>query len=159
MADVHQLLKARFAMVRQDLDEAIERFSEDQFGWAPAAGMRTVGGQLLEIADKDRETVIWMKTGIWPDDEPPSFDLETSSFGHARSALESIRAKTLAYLDSMTAAELEMPVFSPERWHEALRLTECPRSEVLRNIAAHEWYHTAQLVTYRWLLGDDPELW
>ena len=28
--------------------------------------------------------------------------------------------------------------------------------EVLRNIAAHEWYHTGQLVSYLWTRGEDP---
>ena len=146
-------------MVRQDLNQVLDRFADGEFSWSPRSGMRTVGGQILEFADKDRETVIWMKTGEWPDDEPPSFDIEATNLTQARSLLEEIRASTLEYLDSMTLAELELPVHSPERWHEALRLTECPRSEVLRNIAAHDWYHTGQLVTYRWMLGDDPGSW
>lgn len=149
--DLHGLLKARFASVRQDLDEALNGFTDSDLTWSPGAGMRTVAGQILEIADKDREAVIWMKTGVWPDGEPASFDPETITLDQARTALATIRLTTLAYIDSMTEAELEMPVQCPEAWWEALRLTECPRSEVLRNIAAHEWYHTGQLYTYRCL--------
>lgn len=151
--DLHGLLKARFTSVRRDLDEALNGFTDSDLPWRPGAGMRTVAGQILEIADKDRETVIWMKTGVWPDDEPPSFDLEAITLDQARAALAAIRQTTLDYIDSMTQAELEMPVQCPEAWWEALRLTECPRSEVLRNIAAHEWYHTGQLYIYRCMLG------
>ena len=159
MRDLHGLLKARFSWVRQDLDATLSRFGDTDLSWSPRDGMRTVGGQLLEIADKDREVVIWMKTGVWPDDEPPSFDLETTNLDQARTALADIRQTTLVYIDSMTEAELEMPIRPPEVWWETMRLPECPRSEVLRNIAAHEWYHTGQLVIYRWMLGDDPDSW
>ena len=159
MPNLHNLLKARLASVRKDLMETSGRFTDEDLGWSPAAGMRTVGGQLLEIADKDREVVIWLKTGTWPDDDPPSFDVETADIALIRSSLECIRATTLEYIDSMTEEELEVPMSCPERWWEALRLSECPRSEILRNIAAHEWYHTAQLITYRWMRGDDPNSW
>ena len=159
MPNLHDLLKARFATVRRDLDKTLSRFTDEDVYWKLGDGMRTVGAQLLEIADKDREVIIWLKTGTWPDDEPPSFDPETTSLDQMRAALNAIRSTTLAYIDSMTEAELEMPVYSPEDWWEALRLTECPRSEVLRNIAAHEWYHTGQLIIYRWMRGDDPYSW
>ncbi|MBS1728427.1 MAG: DinB family protein [Armatimonadetes bacterium] len=155
----HELLKARFNFVRRDLDKTLDRFTDDQMNWCPSPGLKTVSGQILEIADKDREAVIWLKTGTWPDDDPPSFDLETTTLTESRAVLANIRETTFAYIDSMTEDELEIDVQSPEKWWEALRLTECPRSEVLRNIAAHEWYHTAQLVTYRGLLGDDLDAW
>ncbi len=73
--------------------------------------------------------------------------------------MDEIRQTTLSYLDSMSEAELEAPMACPQGWWEALRLTECPRSEVFRNIASHEWYHTGQLVIYRWMQGDDPYTW
>src|SRR5437868_3275063 len=65
MPNLHQLLKARFASVRQDLEETLSRFTDGEFGWKPRDGMRTVGGQILEIADKDRETVSCMTLASW----------------------------------------------------------------------------------------------
>lgn len=159
MTNLHGLLKARLASVRKDLFEVLDRFTDADMNWSPGPGMRTVGGQILEIADKDREVVIWLKTGTWPDDDPPSFDLEKTTVDQMRMALNAIRETTIAYIDSMTVDELEELVRPPELWWEALRLTECPRSEILRNIAAHEWYHTGQLVVYRWMSGDDPYSW
>jgi uncharacterized damage-inducible protein DinB len=159
MLNLHGLLKARFTSVRQDLEDTLGRFTDADLSWSPRGGMRTVGGQILEIADKDREVVVWLKTGVWPDDEPPSFDVTNTTLSQARDALASIRETTLTYIDSMTEEELEMPVRPPAVWWEALRLAECPRSKVFRNIAAHEWYHTGQLVIYRWMLGDDPYTW
>jgi len=159
MPGLHDLLKARFISVRQDFYQSLSRLTDDDLPWKPAEGMRTVAELLLEIADKDREVVIWLKTGTWPDDDPPSFDPETANLAEIRAQLDTIRQTTFAYIDSMTEEELEMPIHPPEKWWETLRLTECPRSEVLRNIAAHEWYHTGQLVIYLWMRGDNPESW
>lgn len=159
MATVHALLRARFDTVRGQLNNVLDRFSDDEFSWTPSQGCRTVGEQILEIADKDRESVIWIKTGVWPDGDLPSFEPSKTTLSQARTILNEIRLNTLSFLDSMTDADLELPVRCPERWLEALGLTECPRSEVLRNIAAHEWYHTGQLVTYRLLRGDVGDDW
>ena len=32
-----------------------------------------------------------------------------------------------------------------------------PRSEILRNLAAHEWYHTGQLIVYQSMRGLNPD--
>lgn len=159
MLRTNDLLRARFLVVRNYLDRTLDRFAEDDFFWSPGTGIKTVAEQILEIADKDRESVLWIQTGKWPDDEPPSFDLATSSLSTARSRLAEIRTTTLAFLDCLTEAQLESPMLCPEGWLESLGLPECPVSEVLRNIAAHEWYHAGQLVTYRLLLGDVSEDW
>ncbi|MBS1722886.1 MAG: DinB family protein [Armatimonadetes bacterium] len=159
MTTTHGLLKARLEMIRRQLDQVLDHFSDEDLAWSPAEGARTVGGQILEIADKDRESVRWLQTGVWPDDEPPSFDVQTASLSDMRGALRTIRQTTYEYIDSLTEAELETLHPSPEGWLEALGLTECPRSEIIRNIAAHEWYHVGQLLTYCWVRGDDPNLW
>ncbi len=73
--------------------------------------------------------------------------------------LQSTRDLTFQYLSSLDENALDEVIHLPERWWEALRLLECPRSEMLRNISAHEWYHTGQLITYLWSRGDNPEEW
>jgi uncharacterized damage-inducible protein DinB len=156
---MHELLKARFRMIRQDLDQALDRLTDADMTWRPAVGMRTVGDLLLEIANKETETLGWIRTGVWPDDAPDNFDPDTSTLDQIRAVLADNRVETYAFLDGMTEAELRMPIGSPEGWWEALRLTACPLDEIIRNIAAHEWYHTGQLVTYLWMRGDDPYNW
>ncbi|MBS1708477.1 MAG: DinB family protein [Armatimonadetes bacterium] len=159
MAGTHDLLKARFAHVRRDLDRVLDRLVEADMRWTPAQGMRTVASQLVEIADKERETLVWVQTGVWPDDDPPTFDEETVTLAEARVALARLRKATYAFIDGQTEAELERPVANPEGWYEALGLLQCPLSEVLRTVAAHEWYHTGQLVMYLWSRGEDPYAW
>ena len=159
MSTLHDLLKARFAMARQDLEQVLSRLSDADVLWAPREEMRSVGGQLLEIANKEKETLAWIQQGIWPDEDADAFDAQASSIASIKAALDSIRADTIAYIDSHSESELHEPIPCPERWWEALRLSQCPRSEVLRNVAAHEWYHTGQLVSYLWMRGDDPNAW
>ena len=76
-----------------------------------------------------------------------------------KEVLAETRQSTLQYLDSLSEKDLEVPVKFPTDWWEGLGLPELPLHEVLRNIAAHEWYHTGQLVSYLWSNGDDPYKW
>lgn len=159
MAAVHELLKARFAFVRQDLEDVLGRLKDVDLPWRPAKGMPTIADLLLEIANKEKEALVWIQVGTWPDDGPDAFDAESATLEDIKATMATLREQTYAYIDSQSEDQLEELVRSPERWWEALRLAACPRSEVLRNIANHEWYHTGQLVTYLWLRGDDPNAW
>ncbi|WP_158409295.1 DinB family protein [Fimbriimonas ginsengisoli] len=159
MVTIHDHLKARFAFTRQDLEQVLGRLKDSDLPWAPREGMPTIADLLLEIANKEKETLVWVQKGVWPDEDPDAFDTQSATLHKIRSTFGLLRTATYAYIDSLSEAELEESVHSPERWWEAMRQTECPLSEVLRNIAVHEWYHTAQLVTYLWLRGDDPKHW
>jgi uncharacterized damage-inducible protein DinB len=120
--------------------------------------MNSVGDLLLEIARKDMEIVGWLRNGAWPDDEPDPFE-PTASVDEMRKGLEATRAATVEYVAGLSDDQLEEVISLPERWWEALRLLHCPRSEMLRNASAHEWYHTGQLIVYLWSQGRDPNEW
>lgn len=151
----HELLKARLAYVRRHLDQALGEVTDDVLGWAPRDGMRTVGGQLFEILGKEIELLTYAKAkgrAEWVEID----ELDIVSVEDWRRTLAETRAGTLAYLDSLTEADLNEPIPFPEGWWEGLCLTAIPMHEVFRSIAAHEWYHTGQLVSYLWLRGSDP---
>ena len=149
----HDYLKARLRYVRQDFDEVLEKLTDADLPWRPADGMPSVAGLLVEIANKERELIAWLQTGEWPDDDPDTFE-ETVTLAEMRSAFTTLREQTLRYIDSFDEPRLEELVPCPEKWWEALRLEACPRSEILRNLAAHEWYHTGQLIVYMGARGD-----
>jgi uncharacterized damage-inducible protein DinB len=157
--EVRDALKARLSCARQDLEGVLKRLDDSDLLWSPREGMRTIANQLLEIANKEKETLGWTQTGVWPDDDPDAFDLDTATLEEIKAVMEALRVETYRYIDSLSDAELEQPVPNPDRWIEALRIANCPLSEVLRNIATHEWYHTGQLITYLWMRGDNPYDW
>ena len=99
------------------------------------------------MANKEKELLAWLQTGEWPDDDPDAFE-ETATLADVRAVFADLRKETLRYIDSFDEAGLEELVPCPDGRWDALRLNACPRSEILRNIAAHEWYHTGQLIVY-----------
>jgi uncharacterized damage-inducible protein DinB len=152
MATLHRLLKARFVMVRKSLDQALDHVTEDLYNWAPREGMRTIKGQLFEIAGKEVELLGWVRQkgqGEW--EEVESFGEGEETLAGMRQVLNEIRQDTLAFIDTLSEAELEATTPFPGDWWEGLYLSELPLHEILRNIAMHEWYHTGQIVSY--LLG------
>lgn len=154
----HELLTMRLAIVREDLEEVLTRLNEEMMSWAPREGMRTIGGQLVEIAGTELQIVIWMR-----EERQASYE-EVTNFGEQSLAgmkeiLQSVRGETLSYMNSLSEDGLTDPAPFPERWFESLRLSHAPRAEAFRSIAAHEWYHTGQLVSYLWARGDDPYQW
>ena len=156
----HDLLKARLFLVRSDLDDAIGRLTPEMMPWAPSPGMRTISGQLLEIVGTEMQVLRMLKEGKTLSDEKVRQILgEYGSLTRLQRALADVRQETLEYIDSFSPEQLDEPVEVPTNWFESLGLPAVPRSEVIRSIAQHEWYHTAQLVSYLWSLGDNPYSW
>jgi uncharacterized damage-inducible protein DinB len=143
----HNYLKARLLSVRQDFDAELDKLTDSDLPRRPADDMPSIAGLLVEIANKEKELIAWLQDGEWPDDDPDAFK-ETATLAEMRSVFATLREQTLRYIDSFDEAGLEELVACPEKWWEALRLEACPRSEILRNLAAHEWYHTGQLIVY-----------
>jgi len=152
----HDYLKARLLYVRQDFDAVLENFTDADLPWRPVEEMPSIAALLIEIANKEKELIAWLQSGEWPDDDPDAFD-ETATLAEMRLVLEALRKETLRYIDSFDEAGLEEIVPCPEEWWEALRLEACPRSEILRNVASHEWYHTGQLIVYQSMRGLNPD--
>lgn len=150
-----ELLVARFDLVRRDLDGVLDLLNDGDLDWSPHAGMLTIRGQLQEIADKEAETLGWLETGIWPDGYEGSLGAD-ATLAAVRDRLSDIRTDTLSRIRSADDGALRREVANPEGWWEALRLPACPVDEVLRNIAAHEWFHTAQIIAYLGARGEDP---
>lgn len=143
----HDYLEARLGYVRQDFDEVFAELTDDDLGFRPSGEMASVSDVLMEMANKEKELIAWLRAGEWPEDDPDAFE-ESATLTEIRSVFDSLREDTLRYIDSFDEDALEELVPCPERWWEALRLDACPRSEILRNVAAHEWYHTGQLIAF-----------
>ncbi len=135
--------------MRKSLDEVLDELTDEMLPWAPAEGLRTVGGQLFEIAAKEVELLRYARAfGQEEWEEVESFGERDSSVEGWKAILTEIRQGTLDYIAQASENDLNVPVAFGESWWEGLGLSSVPMHEILRNIAAHEWYHTAQLVTY-----------
>jgi uncharacterized damage-inducible protein DinB len=128
--------------------------------WAPAEGMRTVAGQLVEILCVEVPLVPRLKEGhILSDPEVDAVIGDQHSLDNLLRTLIDVRARTLEYLDSLSDEELAEAVPSGQAWFGTMWLPAMPRAEHFLNIAEHEFYHVGQLISYMWCRGDDPYKW
>lgn len=156
MSDLHDLLRARLAIVRGDLERALDQAEGFSPDWAPAPGVRTLGGLLAEIAATEVQLLQLMEGG--PITPYPELErvMHRPSFAEFRQLLSEVREATLARLAAWSEADLLAEVdVDPGGW-EGLGLARIPRAELVRSLAAHEWYHTGQLITSLWVAGRDP---
>ena len=153
-------LKARLDFVRRELDGVLDHVQDDFLGWAPLEGMRTVGGQIVEIGGTEIQTLARLK-GLddvsWEEAQVRMGD--ASSLAHLRRRLAEVRAETLELLDSLSEDDLAAPTGKFKGWHESIGLAEVPVAEIFRGTAQHEYYHIGQLVSYLWARGDNPYKW
>ena len=153
------LVIARLASARAGLNEAIARLDERFLDWAPAEGMRTIRGQLLEIVGTEIQFLARLRDGTSLTWELAEAQIHDRTLAGLTAELEARRDETLAYIASEPDEWLAGPAGFPTSWHETLGLTDAPVAEVLRGLAQHEAYHTGQLVSYLWARGDDPYQW
>ena len=156
----HTLLKARFALVRRDLDPLLDRISTDMLGRAPVEGMRTISGQIVEMISTEMQIIARLKEGKEISDaEAQEIIGDCGDVENLRRALVAFRGQTFDYLGSLSEAELVEEVPFDGGWFASLMLPTVPRAEIFLNIADHEWYHVGQLTSYLWALGHNPYEW
>jgi hypothetical protein len=154
------ILKARLALVRKGLNEVLDHVSDDMLAWAPGEGMRTVAGQIVEIAGSEIQALAKLKDEpeiTW--EEAQALVGDASSLSYLRAKLLAVRAETLAHLETLSGSKLQEPTSQFLAWHEGLHLDAIPVGEVFTGIAMHENYHVGQLISYVWAKGDNPYKW
>lgn len=153
-------IRAELDSVRSDLAETFPHLRDELLDWAPAAGMRTVQGQFVELISTERS--ITDRISGAPRVDPDEADAPlwaTKTVSGLIALLDATRADTKAILDSMDAAALERPVEISAGFADYLGLNSVPVGELLRFIARHESYHAGQMVSYLWSRGIDPYSW
>ncbi len=154
------LIRARLDHVRRWLDSTLEHVPSESVDWAPTEGMRTVGGQLVEILEIEIPLVPRLKEGRHPgEDEIATAVGDPHDLESLKRALADVRRGTLEYLDSLTDEALAQEIPTVDRYYGTLWLPTLPRAEHFLNVAEHEFYHVGQLIAYLWARGDDPYRW
>lgn len=153
----HTLLKARFGLVRRDLNPLLDLINSEVINWAPAEGMRTISGQIVEIVSTEMQIVSLLKDGNWVSDEEAKEIIgDCESVDNLRRAVDDVRKQTFKYLDSLSEDDLNEEIPFEGGWFASLMLPMVPRAEIFLNIADHEWYHVGQLTSYLWAIGYNP---
>jgi hypothetical protein len=140
------------------LAEEVRRIKPEELDWTPAPEMKSSRALLQEIGTMERICVAWLtdhKVLNWQD-VWDSLDRGSTEPGALLSALEDVREKTLQYLGGCNEERLQTPVPLPEEWHGYFDGPSVEPEEMLRWVSRHEYYHLGQLITYRWILGDNP---
>jgi uncharacterized damage-inducible protein DinB len=154
------LLQPRFARVRRDLDQIVDRLTPDLLDWAPLEGMRTISGQIVEILEIEIPMVPRLQDGRrLSEDEINQSVGDPASLDSLKRRLKEVRQQTLNYLDSLSESDLEEEVSYGGRWFGSFWLPVLPRGEVFLNVVEHEFYHIGQLTSYLWARGDNPYNW
>ncbi len=154
------LLKARLITTRAELEEVIGHLTQSLSDWAPRPGMRTVSGQLIEIAATEVQIISRLKSNISiPFEEVGETFGDGHSLENLAKVLGSVRVDTMTYINELGEDGLKAVDPHHPDWFGWLGLSEVPRVEILRGIAIHEAYHTGQLVSYLWARGDNPYNW
>lgn len=153
------IIRDRLNYVRGWLNDVLPRLTPEMLPWAPAPGMRTIAGQLVEIVAVEATLVPALRDGTLPaDEELAAIANEEMPLDALLQALIDVRSRTLAYLDHLSENDLAAELVVPQ-WYGAYWKTPLPCGEHFRNVAEHEFYHAGQLITYLWARGDDPYAW
>jgi len=155
-----KLIRASLESVRSELLEPVNRLTDDLLPWAPASGMRTIQGQIVEVMGTEIAVLNLIKGGEpMPEKERDAHLWAATSVGELQELLASTRAATLAHLESLDEERVNQAAWVYKGFAAFLRLQEVPVAELFRFIAIHESYHAGQLVSYLWTRGDDPYKW
>jgi uncharacterized damage-inducible protein DinB len=143
--------------IRTELLKEAEKIKPEEYNWEPRPGMRTFNGQIQEIGTMEKicihnlrtqQPLDWGKAIAWSGED---------LIAHLKD-LEGVRKETNQFLDSLADdKELDkphqlLPDWRQYWWNQESVATE----EMLRWIARHEYYHLGQIISYLWLLGNNP---
>jgi uncharacterized damage-inducible protein DinB len=128
--------------------------------WSPGPGVRTIGGQLFEIAVVEHEAIAWLMEGRTVSDGEAEAEFgDIRSLENLKATLSSVRQATVKAIESLSDAQLDESIPLKKPWFAMPGLGSAPRAELFRGIALHEWYHVGQLMSYLWARGDNPYDW
>lgn len=146
-------------VIRTELAGEIRRIKPEELDWSPRPDleMKSFRALLQEIGAMERICMGWLirremldwkecEAAVGSDESDPRQLLE---------GLGRIREATVGYLNACTEEALQAPVAAPKEW-EVYWGAAIEPEEAVRWVARHEYYHLGQIITYRWILGDNP---
>lgn len=153
-----ELLIGRLEIVRSDLNDVLKNLEGVDLDWAPGEGMKSVSAQLQEIAGTERQQHAILNEQVDADHDQLFRDCHRTTLADYVVLLGEVRAETNEMIQHISDSELERMIPIKAEWFESLNCEMVPKAEIFRSMAAHEWYHVGQLVSYVWIRGISPYL-
>lgn len=153
---LHQRLIQELMLVRRELLEELRSISDNQLQFAPAEGMKPYGVLVQEIATMQAETAIILCDGVVPDYAELTKRCAKSTVSGYAELLDSDLQRIVEFIQESTETELCSPLPLEIPWSSYFGAETVEPVELIRWIARHEYYHLAQIVTYRWIEGHNP---
>ncbi|HUS84514.1 MAG TPA: DinB family protein [Anaerolineales bacterium] len=132
--------------VRSGLLATMDEFSDDELSFIPFEPSWSVGQIMLHIAGAEEG---WFRyvIGREYDEWPPGYSLaDYPDVGSIKALLTEVYARTEAYLDTQTLADLERMIDAP--WGKSI-----PQSWIIWHVLEHEIHHRGELSLILGLLG------
>jgi uncharacterized damage-inducible protein DinB len=143
---LRDLLSSKWAQVREGLLATIDKFSDGELGFQPVAGGYSVAQLMLHIANEEDIEVGYALARRLDTLPPPPAAARFTTKVSIVAALQESHARTVAYLDGLTDADLEAGAELP--WGQTAR-----RSDMLMHTLEHEIHHRGELSLTLGLLG------
>jgi uncharacterized damage-inducible protein DinB len=143
--------------IRMELAGEVRRIKPEELNWAPRSDMKTFKALLLEIGAMEKVCMHWLAHQTmfdWKEAEA-AVGSDANDPGGLLEGLGRVREATLGYLNACSEEKLQTPVPVPKEW-EVYWGSAIEPEETVRWIARHEYYHLGQIISYRWILGDNP---
>ena len=141
--------------IRKELADEVAKLKPEEFNYAPEESMKSCKALLQEIGSMEKICLTWV-AGQQMLDWDTAVSWSGDDANSIMADLASIRAETLAYIDSATEDSLQAGVPVPDEWKQYMPFESIEPEEMIRWVTRHEYYHLGQLITYRWILGDNP---
>ena len=142
--------------VRAELHEVCRTLTPSDLEYAPALGMRTLRGQLLEIKSTQDQIAEMILTGKYVSFSEPTDKEEQATCNELLNRLDITLSQLTTYLNSLENTDFANTIEVPESWQDFLGTTNIEIDELARWLARHEYYHIGQIVSYRWAQGHNP---
>lgn len=138
------LLREKWAGVREGLYATIDKFGDDELAFRPAAGAYCAGDLMLHIAHEERIEVHWGLARLLGE-MPPAYAPEYST-PSVKAVLAEVHDATLRYVSALDDDALLAPV--DLAWGQSSRPVD-----TLWHVIEHELHHRGELSLMLGLLG------
>jgi uncharacterized damage-inducible protein DinB len=131
---------------RQGLIDALELFSDDELHFRPHEGLWSLGETARHIADVEEGWIGYVARRLYPEWPPEPTHADAPTIEAVQVLLTETHARTVAYLQPLSEADLEQEIITPWEVHHPLRW-------IFWHVLEHEIHHRGEIYLMLGMLG------